>query len=50
MKEYLADLMQVVTKAIEGNKAVKQDRERLQKAERVGPGYAERMRKEKGIA
>ena len=50
MKECLADLMQAVTKALEGNKEVEQDRERLGKAERVGPGCAERMRGEKTIA
>ena len=50
MEEYLADLMQAVTKTLEGNEAVKQDRERLWKAERVGPGCAERIRGEKGIA
>lgn len=50
MKEYLADLIQAVTKSLEGNKAVKQDRERLGKAERVGPGCAERMRGKKAMA
>ena len=49
MKKYLADLIQVVTKALEGNKALEKDRERLQKAERVGPGCAERIRGEKSI-
>jgi len=50
MKEYLADLIQAVTKSLEGNKAVEQDRERLGKAERVGPGCAERMRGKKAMA
>ena len=50
MKEYLNDLMQTVTKALEGNKEIEQDRERLRTAERVGPGCAERMRGEKAIA
>jgi len=50
MNEYLADLVQAVTKALEGNKALEQDRERLRKAVRVGPGCAERMRGEKTIA
>jgi len=50
MKEYLADLMQAVTKALEWNKEVEQDRERLGKAERVGPGCAKRTRGEKAIA
>jgi len=37
MKEYFSDLVKVVKKALEGNKVVAQDRERLKKAERVGP-------------
>ena len=49
MEEYLADLAQAVTKALEGNEAVEKDRERLQKAARVGPSCAERMRREKAI-
>jgi len=49
MEKYLSDLVQAVTKALEGNEAVEKDRERLQKAERVGPGCAERMRGEKTI-
>jgi ArsR family transcriptional regulator len=44
MKDYLNDLMQAVAKALEGNRVVELDRERLRKAERVGPGCAERMR------
>jgi len=48
--EYLTDLVQVVDKALEGNKTLEQDRERLRKAVRVGPGCAERMRGEKTIA
>ncbi len=50
MKEYLADLMQAVTKALEWNKEVEQDRERLRKAVRVGPSCAEKMRGEKTMA
>ncbi|TEU17143.1 MAG: ArsR family transcriptional regulator [Dehalococcoidia bacterium] len=50
MNEYLADLVQAVTKALEGNKALEQDRERLRKAVRVGPGCAEKMRGKKTIA
>ena len=50
MNEYLADLVQAVTKALEGNKALEQDRERLRKAVRVGPGCAEKMRGGKTIA
>jgi ArsR family transcriptional regulator len=49
MKEYLADLLQVLTKALENNEAVVQDRECLRKAERVGPGCAERIRRQKTI-
>jgi len=48
--ECLTDLVQVVDKALEGNKTLEQDRERLRKAVRVGPGCAERMRGEKTIA
>jgi ArsR family transcriptional regulator len=44
MQEYLSDLVQVVTKALEGNEEAGLDRERLKKAERVGPGCADRMR------
>lgn len=44
MKDYLPDLVSDVAKALEGNTVAKQDRERLRKAERVGPGYAEKMR------
>jgi len=49
MEKYLSDLVQAVTKALEGNEAVEKDRERLQKAARVGPGCAGRMRGEKAI-
>jgi len=47
MNEYVADLVQAVTKAMEGNKVLEQDRERLRKAMRVGPSCAEKMRGEK---
>jgi ArsR family transcriptional regulator len=50
MQEYLSDLVQVVTKALEGNREVGLDRERLKKAERVGPGCADRIRGEKTSA
>ena len=46
-KGYLNDLVQAVTKALEGNPAVISDRENLKRANRVGPGCAEKMRKEK---
>ncbi len=44
MKGHLSDMVTAVTKALQGNKVVKLDRERLRKAERVGPGCAERIR------
>jgi ArsR family transcriptional regulator len=46
MNEFVADLVQAVAKAMEGNKVLEQDRERLKKAIRVGPGCAEKMRGE----
>lgn len=49
-KDYLNDLVQAVTKALEGNTVVALDRERLKKAERVGPSCAEKMRGEKNLA
>jgi ArsR family transcriptional regulator len=50
MNEYLADLVQAVTKALKGNKTVERDRERLRKAVRVGPSCVEKMRGEKTTA
>jgi len=50
MNEYLADLVQATTKALEGNKTLEQDRERLRKAVRMGLRDAEKMRGEKTIA
>ena len=47
MKEYLSDIVEAFTKALEGNRVVALDRERFEKAARVGPGCAERMRGEK---
>jgi len=44
MKKYLPDLVEAVTKGLEGNKLAQKDREQLKKAERVGPGCAERIR------
>ena len=44
MPEYLTDMVHAVTKTLAGNKAVALDRERLKKAERVGPSCAERLR------
>jgi len=45
MEEYYADLVDAVRKALEGNKVVEADRERLKKAERVGPGCVRQLRK-----
>jgi ArsR family transcriptional regulator len=50
MNEYLADLVQAVTKALEGNKTLKYDRERVRKAVRVGPSCAQKIRGEKTVA
>ena len=44
MQEYLTAMVRAVTKTLEGNKAVELDRERLKKAERVGPSCADRIR------
>lgn len=44
MKDYLPDLVKAVTRPLQDNAVVTQDRERLKKAERVGPGCAERIR------
>ena len=38
MRDYFASLVEAVARALEGNKVAALDRERLQKAERVGPG------------
>jgi ArsR family transcriptional regulator len=38
MEEYFSDIVQSVGKALYGNEMVALDRERLKKAERVGPG------------
>jgi ArsR family transcriptional regulator len=40
MKPYFADLVKAVRKGLEGNKLVAEDRRRLNKARRVGPGCA----------
>jgi len=42
-KEYFSDLMKAVAKALEGNKVVDIDRERLRKAKRVGPSSVSKM-------
>jgi len=45
MEEYYSNLVDAVRKALEGNRVVDAGRERLRKAERVGPGCVTRMRK-----
>lgn len=44
-EEYYAHLVDTVRKALKDNKVVDKDRERLRKAERVGPTCVNRMRK-----
>ena len=44
-EDYYSDLLDAVRKALESNKAIGSDRERLRKAERVGPGCVTRIRK-----
>ena len=44
MEEYYSDLVDAVRKALEGNKLVDADRERLRKVKRVGPAGVRRMR------
>jgi ArsR family transcriptional regulator len=43
MQEYFYQLVEAVNKALEGNKLVAQDRERLKKAERVGPACVRQL-------
>lgn len=43
MDDCLAGLVDSVRKALDGNKLAAKDRERLKKAERVGPGCAGKM-------
>jgi len=45
MSGYFSELVEAVSKALEGNELVAIDRERLRKAERVGPGCAQRLSK-----
>ena len=40
MKDYVQDLIEAARKALKDNKVAALDKERLQKAERVGPGCA----------
>jgi len=44
IKTYFPDLLAVVRKALEGNEVAALDLQRLQKAERVGPGCIREMR------
>jgi len=44
-EDYYSDLLDAVRKVLEGNKVIGSDRERLRKAERVGPGCVTRIRK-----
>jgi ArsR family transcriptional regulator len=50
MQDYLTDLVHAVTKSLEGNRVADLDRERLERAERVGPGCADRIRRERASA
>ena len=45
MDDYLIGLVDSVRKALDGNKLAAMDRERLKKAERVGPGCAGKLMK-----
>ena len=47
MSDYLTDMVLAVTKSLKMNKIAKLDRERLKKAERVGPGCAAKMQAER---
>ena len=42
MEEHFSDLVEAVRKALKGNEVVVLDRERLKKAERIGPGCGRR--------
>jgi ArsR family transcriptional regulator len=44
MKEHFSDLVEAVAKGLEGNEVVALDRERLKKAEPVGPRRVKRWR------
>ena len=43
IKGYMNEILTGVTKALEGNKIAVQDRKKLKKAERMGPGCASRL-------
>jgi len=44
MDSYLRDIVEATRKTLEGNKQMKLDRERLETAQRVGPGCVNKMR------
>ena len=48
MKEHFTNLVEAVGKALDGNEMVALDRERLKKAERVGPGCVRPVGQEVG--
>jgi ArsR family transcriptional regulator len=43
MKDYISDLIEAAKKAVKDNRLAALDRERLQKAERIGPGCVGRV-------
>ena len=45
MKEHSSEMVDAVRKGLEGNQLMLLDRERLKKAERVGPGCVRRVTK-----
>ena len=45
MKEHLSEMVDAVRKGLEGNQIMKKDKERLKKAERVGPGCVRKLTK-----
>ena len=47
MDAHLKDIVEATTRAFKGNRVMVADRERLRKAERVGPGCVKKMRGEK---
>src|SRR4030042_3005645 len=47
MKGYLKDILNGVTRSLDGNPMAARDREKLKKAERVGPGCVNKLCKRK---
>ncbi|MGB2885954.1 MAG: hypothetical protein WBC47_10275, partial [Dehalococcoidia bacterium] len=43
IKEHFSDVVEAVRKGLEGNEEIILDRERLRKAERVGPSCVQRL-------